>query len=594
MKKLYILLFSFLISGLSFGQDPVINEVDADNPGTDAAEFIEILHTPSTSLSGYVVVLFNGSSDTSYAAYDLDGKSTDADGFFILANTALASGSDIVINDNSVQNGADAIAIYQADDTDFPNGTAVTNVNLVDALVYDTADTDDAGLLAGLGEVTQYDEAENGAKDTESVQRKNDGTYETKAPTFRQDNNAAVCELSLTGNSAVCEVFTAGADTYTARVFFSGGGTTTYNVMADSGIVDGDDPTSVASGIIKVTGVSEGTDVIITVDDGGGGLCNLQSTVTSPTCNASALSLPIYEDFNYTPSTNLVDSPNWTNISSSSDEVLVESGNLSYSGLPASTGNLVSFDGVGSDPAIMFTPIVSGSIYASFIFKVTDQTAMTDLTDGGYIACLGNFDSRIWVRPNPDADPGTTFDIGYGSLSSNPPVTPGTYNVGDEIFVVMSYDTSTGDASVWINPNSGDFGGSAPATSLTENDAFTPFFIGQFFLRQDSTGETPFVQFDELRIGTSWAYVTTGVLSTDDFTSNNLSIYPNPTSLGHVNIKSRSGSNMNVSVFDLLGKQVLKETVNNERLNVSSLNAGVYIMKVSQDDATTTKKLVIK
>ena len=71
-------------------------------------------------------------------------------------------------------------------------------------------------------------------------------------------------------------------------------------------------------------------------------------------------------------------------------------------------------------------------------------------------------------------------------------------------------------------------------------------------------------------------------------------MYPNPTSLGYVNISSKSNALMDVSVFDVLGKQVVKETVNDNILNVSKLNAGIYIMKVSQEDAVTTSKLVIK
>ena len=45
-----------------------------------------------------------------------------------------------------------------------------TDAGLVDAVVYGTSDADDAGLLAALGQTTQWDENENGAKDTESLQ----------------------------------------------------------------------------------------------------------------------------------------------------------------------------------------------------------------------------------------------------------------------------------------------------------------------------------------------------------------------------------------------------------------------------------------
>jgi len=177
MKKLYFLFLTLLITSVSFGQ--VINEVDADTPGTDTAEYIEILWTPNTALDGLVVVLFNGSNDTSYAAYDLDGKTTDANGFFILGGTAVISGSDIDMGaSNTIQNGADAVGIYTGNDTDFPNGTAVTATNLLSGVVYDTNDNDAAGLLAAIGGI-QYNEDENVAKDTQSVQRKTDGTYDS-------------------------------------------------------------------------------------------------------------------------------------------------------------------------------------------------------------------------------------------------------------------------------------------------------------------------------------------------------------------------------------------------------------------------------
>lgn len=71
-------------------------------------------------------------------------------------------------------------------------------------------------------------------------------------------------------------------------------------------------------------------------------------------------------------------------------------------------------------------------------------------------------------------------------------------------------------------------------------------------------------------------------------------MYPNPTSLGYVNITSKNNAKMQVAVFDMLGKQVLNKTISNNTLNVSSLTSGIYLMKVSQDNAITTRKLVIQ
>jgi hypothetical protein len=51
---------------------------------------------------------------------------------------------------------------------------------------------------------------------------------------------------------------------------------------------------------------------------------------------------------------------------------------------------------------------------------------------------------------------------------------------------------------------------------------------------------------------------------------------------------------MNVAVFDILGKQVKNEILTNNTLNVSSLKSGIYIVKITQNNASITKKLVIK
>lgn len=591
MKKLYFLLFTVLISTISFGQ-VVINEIDADTPGTDMAEFIELKGTPNASLDGLVVVLFNGSNDTSYAAFDLDGMSLDSNGFFILGNTGLSPDVDLGAS-NSLQNGADAVAVYTANDSDFPNGTGVTSVGLVDAIVYGTSDADDTELLSGLGETVQYDESLNSANDTESLQLNAAGTaYETKAPTYRLENNAAVCELSLTTTTAICDDFTVNTDTYTATVDFSGGGTSSYTVTASSGTVDltNGDPSTDVSGTITVTGVTEGVNVVITVINGT--LCNLDSTITAPVCEP-AITLPHYEGFNYTVGADLGDQPNWSNFSGSDNPIDVISGNLNYPNLENPTGNSIHLEGGFIDSELVFEPATSGEVFASFIINVRDLSNITDLTDGGYFAVLGNFDARLWVHP--DTDPvGTTYDIAITNSGSASSFSTQKFNINENVFIVMSYNISTGGISAWINPDSNDLGGTAPTALLTDTDASPSSLIDKFVLRQDSTGETPSIDFDELRIGTSWADVTPNLLSTSLFEANNFNIYPNPVTNGIVNISSNSNEAIKVAVYDILGKQVLNNTLTNNTLNVSSLNSGVYILRLSQNNNTTSKKLIIK
>ena len=129
----------------------VINEVDADTPGSDAAEFIELFDggTGNTALNGLVVVLFNGTNDQSYAAFDLDGFSTNASGYFVIGNPGVNLAATTFPTD-TLQQGPDAVALFQGDAANFPNGTVVRTTNLLDALVYDTSDPDDSGLLVLL------------------------------------------------------------------------------------------------------------------------------------------------------------------------------------------------------------------------------------------------------------------------------------------------------------------------------------------------------------------------------------------------------------------------------------------------------------
>lgn len=157
----------------------IINEVDADTEGTDVLEFIELYDggTGNTGLDGLVLVLYNGSDDQSYTpVFDLDGYSTDVNGYFVIGNAAVAS-VDLVANSNFLQNGADAAALYYGSDSDFPNDTPITTTDLIDAMVYGTDDSDDAGLLPLLNaSQPQVDEGVYPDRETASNQRFPNGT----------------------------------------------------------------------------------------------------------------------------------------------------------------------------------------------------------------------------------------------------------------------------------------------------------------------------------------------------------------------------------------------------------------------------------
>jgi uncharacterized protein len=177
----------------------LINEVDSDTPSYDTMEFIELYDggTGNTALDDTVVVLYNGNGDAVYDAFDLDGYATDAGGYFVIGSVPEAG---LYVDPGSsgwLQNGADAVAVYAGDGTDFPNGTPVTTNGLLDAIVYDTDDADDPGLLVLLNAgQPQVNEDGAGDKDHDSNQRcpngeggaRNTDSYQQYPPTPGAEN----------------------------------------------------------------------------------------------------------------------------------------------------------------------------------------------------------------------------------------------------------------------------------------------------------------------------------------------------------------------------------------------------------------------
>lgn len=194
--KPFFYIIVFLFTYASFGQI-VINELDSDTPSTDDREFIELKSTnPYFSLDGYVLVFFNGNptsinANQSYYTIDLDGLTTDANGLILIGNALISPAPDKLFPDNIIQNGADGIGIYLGNPSDFPEFTIATTTNLIDALMYDTNDADATALMNLLGVTAQYNEGQNGLQITQSIQRKNDGTYETKNPTPGANNDGS-------------------------------------------------------------------------------------------------------------------------------------------------------------------------------------------------------------------------------------------------------------------------------------------------------------------------------------------------------------------------------------------------------------------
>ena len=73
-----------------------------------------------------------------------------------------------------------------------------------------------------------------------------------------------------------------------------------------------------------------------------------------------------------------------------------------------------------------------------------------------------------------------------------------------------------------------------------------------------------------------------------------LTIYPNPVSHGKLYITTKQNLMKEVEIFNVLGKSIFKTTLFSKELNVSKLHSGVYLLKITENNISTTRKLVIK
>ncbi|MFL9842803.1 T9SS type A sorting domain-containing protein [Flavobacterium rhizosphaerae] len=74
------------------------------------------------------------------------------------------------------------------------------------------------------------------------------------------------------------------------------------------------------------------------------------------------------------------------------------------------------------------------------------------------------------------------------------------------------------------------------------------------------------------------------------------SIYPNPSDDKNITVSYNSGQNATVNIYSITGARVFTAQMqsNMQAINLSSLNAGIYIVTLTTGNATATQKLIVK
>ena len=73
-----------------------------------------------------------------------------------------------------------------------------------------------------------------------------------------------------------------------------------------------------------------------------------------------------------------------------------------------------------------------------------------------------------------------------------------------------------------------------------------------------------------------------------------VSIYPNPVKENYITITSHLEGPKEIKIYTIAGKKILDTTINGNTLDISSINSGFYILKVTINNQSKLSKLIIK
>ncbi|MCH4551800.1 lamin tail domain-containing protein [Aestuariibaculum lutulentum] len=350
----------------------------------------------------------------------------------------------------------------------------------------------------------------------------------------RPTSDCGTCDLVFGTETYNCQSNTAGNDNDSViiEIPYTGIESNSNLSTTSGGTIGGDSPSTTTDGTITISGLSEGDswDLLITGGDCDG--TTISGTIPSAICDPLDVDLIINEIL-ADPDAATGDA-NGDGIIDTSDDEFVEIYNNGTSSVDLSDYTLE--DGV----ALRHT-----------------FPASTILPANSFITIFGG--------GTPTNIPGLSQVASSGALGlNNGGDTVTLKNPSDVVVVTYTYGGEGGDNQ-----------------SISREPDFTGDFVLHTLIVANSVQFSPGAKND----GTA--------LSNKNFDIAGFKMFPNPTSLGFVNVTAKSTSLMDIAVFDLLGKQVIKQSVSN-KLDVSNLKSGVYIMKITQDDAVSTRKLVIK
>ena len=651
-----LLTYLFLFLGMFSYSQVVINEIDADNPGNDVYEFVELKSsTPNFPLDGYVLVFFNDSNSSSYYTFDLDGFVTDINGIIHFGNVAVTPAPVGIIPNNKIQNGPDVVALYLGNDSDFPyttsTGTLATLTNLIDAVAYSNSNsTTPSNLMSILNLTVSTADIETTSSISKSVQRKNDGTYEVKVPTPGVNNDGTGIVLNYVSVSTSQTSYNEGNNFNV--VFTTSQPVTSANLSINFTLNNGNFNNSDYSGNLFVTipvGQSSAqTNVILTDDSVDEGdeemLINVQPLSLGYVLNNNNITVRVYDNDFIVQSYGTPLSPTYGLVTP-----IIPAGY--YDSLEGLSGNALkqAVQDIIANPAVVRAhnygdiefilkeadknPLNSNQVWQMYVESpkpILDyQTGSSNIgvwnrehifpqSRGGFSGGTSSTADGIgvWLPTNADdilsghadahhlraedgAENSTRSNRDYGSDYNGPIGSQGSWN-GDVsralFYMAVRYNglnLVNGNPSDAIVGQIGDL-----ATLLTWNttDPRDDFEMNRNnYIYTWQMNRNPFIDYPNLAdyiFGANFGQQWFSTLSTQNPIENRVAVYPNPAS-EYLIVSGLEGSSK-VEIYTITGQLVKSQDFDNEIQINLDLHVGMYLVKVTNGSQSTTKKIIVK
>lgn len=647
-----VLFFLFLFN-FSFSQI-VINEIDADTAGSDQLEFIELKSTnPNFPLDGYVLVFFNETNVSSYFTIDLDGYTTDINGIIHFGNSMVNPSPIGIIPNNTIQNGPDIVALYQGSSDDFPynastsTGTLATTTNLIDALAYSNSTSQPTNLMSILNVTICTRE-----NTTQSVQRKNDGTYEAKTPTpgINNDGSGVVInyltistsqnsyiegenfnivfttdtpvtdqdlEINITltnGNFMVNDYIGSGSLTVLIPV---GETTTQTNInIFDDTTDEGDEEMLIDVQSLPFGYASANDNIIIRIYDNDY-IVQSYGTPLNPTYGLVAPTIPggyydslegLSGDALRQALQDIIADPNTVHAHNYGDIEYI----LKESDKNPKNSNQVWQMYVESPKPILDYQTGSSNI------GVWNREHIFPQSRGGF---SGGTDStpdgiNVWLPTNADdiqsghgdahhiraedgAENSSRSNKDYGLDYNGPSGSQGSWH-GD-VARALFYMAVRYNGLELVNGNPPDntanqLGDLASLLTWNTQDPADDFEMNRNnYIYTWQVNRNPFIDYPELadyifgaNYGDTWSFT----LSNQNFTENKIKVYPNPTT--DYLIISGLEDESKVQLYTLTGQLVLEKVFNNETNLDLDLTSGMYLVKVTNGNKTDYRRIIVR